>query len=126
MDAIKKERQRHHISMKFALEGIRVAVSTQPNFLYHGFFSLVAIFLGVFLRISRFEWIILILTITMGLVVEMANTAIESVVDLVTDAWHEDAKKAKDVAAGMMLLFAYGSVVIAALIFAPHLFELLT
>jgi diacylglycerol kinase len=125
MNSFQKERQRHHISVKLASEGIKIAWLTQPNFLYHLFFSSVAILLAIILKVSRMEWLILILTITIGLVAEMANTAIESVVDLVTDVWHKDAKVAKDVAAGMVLTFAYGSVIIAAIIFIPHFLELL-
>ncbi len=124
MNALQKERQRHHISLKYAVEGIKVAFITQPNFAYHAFFSFMAILFGLFLQISRLEWIIIIMTIVIGFAVEMGNTAIEAVVDLVTDSWHKDAKRAKDVAAGMMLLYAYGSVLIAILVFAPYLLRL--
>lgn len=124
MNAIQKERQRHHVSLAFAIEGIKFAFLTQPNFAYHLFFSLVAVLLGIFLKIGRFEWLVILLTIIMGIVVEMANTAIEFVVDLATDSWHADAKRAKDIAAGMMLIYSYGSVVIAGAIFFPYLASL--
>lgn len=125
MNALQKERQRHHISLKYAIEGVAIALQTQPNFLYHGLFSVLAILFCLLLRVDRVEWVIILMTIVLGFVIEMANTAIEAVVDLVTDSWHKDAKRAKDVAAGMMLLYAYGSVVIAIFIFAPHFLALL-
>lgn len=120
-DFIKNEKRRHQVSVKNAVEGIRIAFRTQPNFAYHTFFSLCAIFLGVFLGIGRTEWLVIMLLVVVGMVVEMANTAFESVVDLATNVWHKEAKVAKDVAAGMMLFFAYGSVLIAVIIFFPYM-----
>jgi diacylglycerol kinase len=124
MNILQKERSRHHISIKAAHEGIHYAFSTQPNFLYHLFFSTLAILGGLLLGISKIEWLIIIFTIITGFVIEMANTAVESVVDLVTDQWHKDAKIAKDVAAGMMLLYAYGAVILAGIIFIPRVVDL--
>lgn len=124
INSIKKERRRHRVSLSNAVEGLGTAFRTQPNFLYHSFFSLCVIVLGIIFKIDRVEWLVLVLTIVLGMVIEMANTAIESVVDLVTDVWHEDAKVAKDVAAGMMLLFAYGAVLVALIIFLPYFVNL--
>jgi diacylglycerol kinase len=119
MDAFHQERKRHSVSVKTAWAGVRYAWKTQPNFWYHTLFSAEAIVLGFLLAISPVEWLIIILTIIGGLTMEMANTAVESVVDLVVDVWHKDARVAKDVAAGMMLLYACGALVIALLIFGP-------
>jgi diacylglycerol kinase len=66
--------------------------------------------------------IILILTVLTGFTVEFLNTAIESVCDLVTTEWRKDIKIAKDVAAAMMLVYAIGSLLIAFLLFFPHLY----
>lgn len=125
MNTLEKERHRHHISVRFALEGIKIAFLTQPNFTYHTFFSALALLFGLFLKINQLEWAIIIFTIVVGFTIEMGNTAIEAVVDLVTETWHEDAKRAKDVAAGMMLIYAYGAVVIAAVVFVPHILPLI-
>ena len=65
---------------------------------------------------------ILILTIVFGLGVEMVNTSIEAMTDLITTDWKEDAKIAKDVSAGMMLMTAIGTVVVALFIFYPRIF----
>ena len=66
---------------------------------------------------------IIVFTILLGLTVEMMNTAIEAVTDLVTSEWKKDAKIAKDVSAGMMLLVATGAVVVAIFIFSPYIAE---
>lgn len=117
--------RRHHISFKNALEGLLWAFSTQPNFKIHFALSVISVILGVILEISTIEMTILLLTIFFGLAVEMVNTAIESMTDLITSEYRESAKIAKDVAAGMMLLTAIGATVIASLIFLPKIISLL-
>lgn len=113
--------RRHHISFKNAFAGIRWAVTTQPNFRVHLVLSTLAIFLSLYLGISSVEMSIIVFTILLGLAGEMINTAIESVTDLVTSEWKKEAKIAKDVSAGMMLLIAIGAVIVAWTIFGPYL-----
>ena len=113
--------KQHTISVRHALDGVRQAFTTQPNFRIHLFLSAGAVFLGIVLRIDHWEWIILSLVITVGLVIEMINTAIESVVDLISSQWHLAAKTAKDVSAGAMLIYAIGSMILAGLLFAPKI-----
>jgi len=69
---------------------------------------------------------IIVFTIILGLSSEMINTAIEAMTDLITTEHRENAKIAKDVAAGMMLTTAMGAVVIAIFIFVPHILGLST
>lgn len=115
--------RQHHISFKNAFAGLSYALISQPNFKIHLSLATAAILLGFFLQISFLEMTILVLTIFIGLVVEMMNTAIESVTDLVTTEWRESAKIAKDVSAGMMLLTAIGAIIIAFLILGPRILE---
>lgn len=117
MDVLRK----HHISFKNAIDGIIWAFTTQPNFKVHFTLAILAILFGLFLKISNIEMTILVLTIVFGLSVEMVNTAIESMTDLITSEYKKEAKIAKDVAAGMMLLTAIGAVLVAAFIFLPKL-----
>jgi undecaprenol kinase len=111
----------HHISFKHAAEGIITALKTQPNFRVHLVFSLVAVILGVILKITSGEWSIICFTIASGLAVELINTAIEFTVDLITDQYHILAKYAKDTAAGAMLVYALGSILVALFIFLPKI-----
>ncbi len=115
----------HHISFKNAFRGLFWAFTTQPNFRIHGFFSLLAITAGFILKITSVEMTILVLTIVFGMGTEMVNTAIESVTDMITSQWREEAKIAKDVAAGMMLLSAIGAVIVALIIFIPRFWIIL-
>jgi len=118
--------RQHHISIKTALSGINWAFKTQPNFRVHTILSLVVILLGLSLKVSFIEMTILTLAIVFGLGVEMVNTSIESLTDLITTKWHVQAKIAKDVSAGMMLLVAFGTVLVATLIFIPRIWSLFT
>ena len=113
----------HSISFRHAWDGLTHATTTQPNFLVHFFFSLLAILAGITLKISGLEWIIIALTIAIGLVIELVNTAIESTVDLITRKYNRLAKIAKDTAAAAMLVYALGAVVVAAVIFIPKIWR---
>jgi diacylglycerol kinase len=64
---------------------------------------------------------IILFTILLGLSGEMINTALESMTDLITTEWKAQAKIAKDVSAGMMLLIAMGAVLVALFIFVPYI-----
>lgn len=113
--------RRHHISFKTAIAGIRWAVRTQPNFRVHLVLSMLALLGGWFFRVSTMEMLILVFTIVLGLSAEMINTAIESMTDLITREWRREAKIAKDVSAGMMLVTAIGALIVAAVIFIPRI-----
>lgn len=112
----------HHTSIKNAIAGVKLALTTQPNFVIHITLSFFVILLGFYFAISKTEWLILVFTIFWGLATEMLNTAVEAVTDLVTKEWRQEAKIAKDVSAGMMLTVAFGSIVVAAIIFLPRIF----
>jgi len=114
----------HHISFKNAVNGLFWAFSTQPNFRVHFFLSLTVLILGFYLKISYLEMTILVLTIAFGLGIEMVNTSIEAMTDLITRQYRQEAKIAKDVAAGMMLLTSIFAVVIACLIFIPKIINI--
>lgn len=111
----------HNISFKYAWEGTKYAFSTQPNFKVHAVIGALTIISGVVFRVSQTEWLFLILAITLVITAEMANTAIESMTDLIEEKHHKHAKIAKDVSAGMVLLTAIAAVIIGLAIFAPKL-----
>jgi len=113
--------RRHHISFRHAFDGLRWALHTQPNFRVHILCSLFVIWLGYYFNIKSTEMTILIFAIVLGLSAEMINTAIESVTDLMTSKWRKEAKIAKDVSAGMMLLVAFGAIFVAICIFSPYI-----
>ena len=113
--------RKHHISLKNAWSGLWWALTTQPNFRVHALLSLLALFLSWYFAISSLEFSVVIFTICLGFTAEMINTAFESMTDLITTEWKQEAKIAKDVAAGMMLTVAITALIIAWIIFWPHI-----
>ena len=104
-------------SFNYAIEGIIYVLKTQRNMRIHFIVAATIILLGLILGISRLEWIIILLTISIVVVAEMVNTAIELSMDLKSDSYHPLARLAKDVAAGGVLISSLISVVVGYLIF---------
>lgn len=113
----------HILSFKHAFTGIMSALRQEPNLKFHFLAGLVVIIISFLLKISKTDWIIIILLIGFVMTVELTNTAIEAVVDGFTQAHHPSAKLAKDISAGAVLVVAITSSVIGALIFLPYVFQ---
>ena len=111
-------------SFRYAFAGIRYLLWTQRNAKIHSALGLVAAALGLALGLDRYEWLALLLTITMVLAAEGVNTAVEAAVDLAAPGYHPLAKIAKDVGAGTVLLTAIASVLIGLVLFVPHLWPI--
>lgn len=118
--------KKHTISVRHALEGVLWALKTQPNFRVHLLISTFVFLLGWYLVLSLTEWVVVFLTITIGLVVEMVNTAIEATTDAIDTKIRPDIKIAKDVSAGAMLIYATGAVIIALIMFLPKIMRIFT
>ncbi|MGI8933930.1 diacylglycerol kinase family protein [Leptolyngbya sp. BC1307] len=111
-------------SFKYAWAGIAYAFQTQRNFRVHTSIGVLAIILCWALQVSHVEVAVICLTIGAVLVMEILNTALESLVDLtVGQTYHKLAKVAKDCAAGAVLMAAIVALLIAVLIFAPPLWD---
>lgn len=110
-------------TFKNAFAGLHYALRTQRNFKIHLLFAILVIGLAVWLKIDNGRFLFLVLAIFLGLVVEMANTAFEATVDLITRDYHPQAKIAKDLAAGMMLVASFGLALLGALILGPSLWQ---
>jgi diacylglycerol kinase (ATP) len=108
-------------SFGYAVEGLGVMLRTQPNFLVHVTAATVVIVAGLMVHLTPAEFAIVALTIALVLIVECLNTALETVCDLVSPGFDPLVKRAKDVSAAAVLIGAAGAVVVAVLLFAPHL-----
>ena len=113
--------KRHTISIGHAIDGLVWALKTQPNYRIHLFLSILSVIGGIVLRISYFEFLMIIFLITVGLVIETINTGIEQTTDAIDNKIREDIKIAKDVSAAAMLIYAVGAFVIACFIFIPRI-----
>ena len=83
-----------------------------------------AVILGFYFKISVPEWLSLVIVIGFVLILEVVNTAVETLVDLYTEEFNDLAKASKDTAAGAVLLMAIVSVVVGVIIFGPRLWVL--
>ncbi|MBI3385375.1 diacylglycerol kinase family protein [Candidatus Gottesmanbacteria bacterium] len=114
----------HHISLKSAFSGIELVIKTELNAKIIIAMGVIVIFFGLLFNINYVEWLTVALTITMVVVSEMINTSIEAVTDLVTNQWHQEAKTAKDVAGGMVLVASAAAAIIGLIIFLPKFLNL--
>ena len=108
-------------SFNYAIDGLVYALRTQRNMRIHFVMALVALILSVIFDISKIELLILLLTISLVIITEIINTAIETVVDLYTREYHPLARIAKNVAAGAVLFAALNAVVVGYIIFLDEL-----
>ncbi|SHJ80796.1 Diacylglycerol kinase [Caminicella sporogenes DSM 14501] len=113
-------------SFKYAIEGIIYTFKTQRNMRIHVVIAFLVIFFSFFLKLSKTEMILMFFTISLVIVAEMINTAIEATIDLITDKYHELAKIAKNVAAGAVLISAVNSMVVAYIIFYDKIYNILS
>ncbi|MFO0704020.1 MAG: diacylglycerol kinase family protein [Patescibacteria group bacterium] len=117
---IRHRLHKHTISFKHAIEGVLWSFRTQPNYLIHLTLSIISIVFGFIFGISKFDWLIIIILISVGLAIETINSSIEQTLDCVTLEKREDVKIAKDAAAAAMLLFSVGALICAIIIFWPY------
>ncbi|MCR9287198.1 MAG: diacylglycerol kinase family protein [Bacteroidetes bacterium] len=108
-------------SFKFAFTGIATLFKSEPNAKIHLFCTIGVIFAGFYFSISKMEWALITVAISMVLAAEAFNTAIEFLTDLTSPGFHILAGKAKDVAAGGVLLTAFGAIIIGGIVFLPKL-----
>ncbi len=108
-------------SMKHAIDGIRVMLRSQHNAWIHAVATVAVVACGLLVRLSIAEWCWIVLAIVSVWTAEALNTALEFLTDVASPSFHPTAGKAKDVAAGAVLIAAAGSVVIGLLVLGPHL-----
>lgn len=111
-------------SFGYALEGFLHTLRYNRNLRIHLAIALAVVILSIFFRINKYEMSILGVAILLVISSEMINTSIEEMVNLITQEHRKEAKIAKDVAAGMVLVASMGSVIIGLLIFTPYIFKL--
>ena len=107
-------------SVRCALAGIRVMVASQHNAWIHAAATVAVLAAGLHFRLGRGEWCWVVLAVISVWTAEALNTAFEFLTDVASPAFHPLAAKAKDVAAGAVLITAAGAVAIGLLVVAPH------
>ncbi|MBT1705504.1 diacylglycerol kinase family protein [Chryseosolibacter indicus] len=108
-------------SFSYAVNGIKASLHKQVNLKVQLVTAACIIATGFYFRITSVEWCIVLLTIALVLCLEMVNTAIESLVNLVTTEWKPLAGKVKDIAAGAVLVASVFAIFIGFIIFFKYL-----
>jgi diacylglycerol kinase (ATP) len=110
-------------SVNFAVEGIIHAVKTQRHLRYHFYSAAAILLISYILGVNRIEFLIISLSVIAILLAEMFNTAIETVVDIISPEHNEKAKVVKDIAAGAVFVTSIGIAVIGYIILMPYIRE---
>ena len=110
-------------SFGYAFQGIFNTIRTERNIKIHCAAAILVTIFGIWLQISKTEWMICFILFGLILALELVNTAVEATVDLFTEERKPLAKKAKDAAAGAVLIVAIYAAVIGILIFIPKLLD---
>jgi diacylglycerol kinase len=108
-------------SFGYAGKGLAKTWREEQNLHIHTLAGLVAIGFGVYFQIDRLEWLILVITILLVLLMEIVNSAVERVTDVLKPRIHGYVKEIKDIMAAAVLLASLGAVIVGLLIFGPRI-----
>lgn len=109
-------------SFGYAINGLKILISEEQNYIVHLIATVTVVILGFYYRISGLEWTMVILSIQIVLALETVNTAIENTVDFVSRDRSEAIKRIKDLAAASVLMAALAAAAIGLIIFLPKIF----
>jgi len=112
-------------SFGYAVSGIRTLIMSQPNARIHAAATVIVMAGAFILGLSRLEWCVIILAVAAVWAAEALNTALEYLADAASPEFHPLVKKAKDIAAGGVLVAAIASVIVGTILFGPRILSLL-
>ena len=116
--------RRRAASFGHALRGVGTALRSEVHLQFHAAATVVVVGMGFYFMLSGLEWALVGLAVAGVWAAELFNTAIETLTNLVSPGYHPLAGKAKDVAAGAVLLAALGALVVGAIVFGPKVWSL--
>ena len=111
-------------SFGYSVEGLKYAYKYEQSFTIHFFLTIGAIALGLILKISITEWLVITVLIGLIMAAELINTSIEAVVDLTTNKIHPLAKIAKDTASAAVFMLCLSAIATALFVFLPKILSL--
>lgn len=131
MNMISRDERKHQkgikkflLSFSYPIKGLKYAYRNEQNLAVDVGISLLVLIAGFIFQLQHYEWIIIVMTIAVVIAGELINTAIEAVVDLVTEEYHPLAKVAKDTSAAAVFVLAIMAAVVGIIIFLPKLISL--
>lgn len=111
-------------SFRYAVRGVRAVFQSQHNAWIQAAASMAVILAGAAVGLSRLEWCLIVGAIMAVWVAESLNTAFEALCDVASPTVHPLVERAKDIAAGAVLITAVGAAITGALILGPRLVHL--
>lgn len=108
-------------SFNYAVSGIITAIKTEKSMRLHYIIAVVVLLCSLFFDFNRTEFLLLLFAVSLVVITEMINTAIERTIDLITKEFHPLARLVKDVAAGAVLIAAINSLIVGYLLFFERL-----
>jgi diacylglycerol kinase len=109
-------------SFVYAIKGIHASLNEQQNIKVQLLVAVITTGAGFYFNITGYEWCIILLTIGLVISLEMVNTAIENLVDMVSKERSPLAGKIKDLAAGAVLVASMIAVIVGLIVFRKYLF----
>ena len=113
-------------SFGYAFQGIGKALKTEPNLRVHIIAGVLVLLAAYFFKFSKTEWLILAITISLVIILELINTAVEVITDMVSPHWSPKAKIIKDVSAASVMVAAILALIVGLVLFLPRISHLLS
>lgn len=113
-------------SIKNSVNGLIYAYLNEQSLTLHAILTIVVLVSGFYFNISKMQWAILVIVMTIIIVTELLNTAIEATVDLVTNEYHELAKIAKDCASAAAFVASILAISLYLYVFLPKIIQLIS
>lgn len=108
-------------SVIYAWQGIKYCFNSEKNFRIQLAVTLITLLAAILLKISAGEWVAVLICIALVLGLEMVNSAIEKLCNIVTESIHPVIKQVKDIAAGAVFLVSIISFITGCIIFIPKI-----
>ena len=112
-------------SFRFAVNGLLLLLKNEHNSRIHILATIIAIIMGIIMKLDHYEWSLLIIVIGAVFLTELLNSSIESLADLIDPEFNEPIMRAKDYSAAAVLISAIVAIVVGGLIFIPKFLDLI-
>ena len=110
-------------SFKYALKGLKKIFKEEQNFRVQSFIGVIVILLGIYFNINSIEWSILVIIIILVLLMEIANSGVERIADVLQPRINSYVKEIKDIMAAAVMVSSFGAIIVGIIIFLPYLFK---
>jgi len=112
-------------SFKYALKGLIKVFKEEQNFRIQSFAGIIVILFGIYFNINSIEWSLLVIVIILVLLMEIANSGIERIADVLQPRINSYVKEIKDIMAAVVMVSSFGAIIVGIIIFLPYVQGLL-